>query len=129
MYLHIYNASKVIAKDLKPLAKNEYRISDTLTFPDLVKNPSISNEYENVSYNVESLFTNIPVEETTNYIVDRIYVRKEIEPLCNRSIFKKLLFKLTKGCISLVTKKLLKQVDDCSMGATMLCFQIYLCVK
>ena len=40
----IYNASKVIAKYLKSLAKNEYAISDTLTFPDFVKNASNSNE-------------------------------------------------------------------------------------
>ena len=75
--------------NLKPLAKNEYTISDTLTFPDLVMNVSNSNEYEDVSYKVESLFTSIPVEETINYIVDRIYVRKEIEPLCKKLIFKK----------------------------------------
>ena len=86
---YIYNASKVIAKYLKPLAKNEYTISDTLTFPDLVKNVSNSNEYEDVSYKVESLFKSIPVEETINYIVDRIYIRKEIEPLCKMLIFKK----------------------------------------
>ena len=86
---YIYNTSKVIAKYLKPLAKNEYTISDTLTFPDLVKNVSNSNEYEDVSYKVESLFTSIPVEETINYIVDRIYIRKEIEPLCKMLIFKK----------------------------------------
>ena len=41
---YIYKASKVIGKYLKPLAKNEYTISDTLTFPDLVKNASNSNE-------------------------------------------------------------------------------------
>ena len=71
--------------NLKPLAKNEYTISDTLTFPDLVMNVSNSNEYEDVSYKVESLFTSIPVEQTINYIVDRIYVRKEIEPLCKKN--------------------------------------------
>ena len=52
---YIYNASKVIAKYLKPLAKNEFTISGTLTFPDLVKNASNSNEYEDISYSVESL--------------------------------------------------------------------------
>ena len=113
---YIYNASKVIAKYLKPLAKNEFTISDTVTCPDLVKNVSNSNEYEDNSYNVESLFTSIPVEETINYIVDRIYVRKEIELLCKKSIFKKLLFKLTKGCVFSVTGKLLKQVDGFPMG-------------
>ena len=45
-----------------------------------------------------------------------INVRKEIEPLCKKSIFKKLLFKLTKGCVFSVTGKLLKQVDGCPMG-------------
>ena len=37
---YIYNASKVIVKYLKTLAKNEFAISDTLTFTDLVKNAS-----------------------------------------------------------------------------------------
>ena len=32
---YIYNASKVMAKYLKSLAKNQFTISDTLTFPDL----------------------------------------------------------------------------------------------
>ena len=46
-------------------------------------------------------------------------VRKEIEPLSKKSIFKKFLFKLTKGCVFLVTEKLLKQVDSCPMGGPM----------
>ena len=64
---YIYKASKVIDKYLKPLAKNEYTISDTLTFPYLVKNASNSNEYKDVLYDVESLFASTPVEETINY--------------------------------------------------------------
>ena len=52
---YIHNASKVTAKYLKPLAKNEFTISGTLTFPDLVKNASNSNEYEDISYDVEFL--------------------------------------------------------------------------
>ena len=86
---YIYNTRKVIAKHLKPLSKSEFTIIDTLTFPDLVKNASNSNECEEVSYDVGALFTSIPVEETINYIVDRIYIRKEIEPLCKMLIFKK----------------------------------------
>ena len=40
----------VIAKYLKPLAKTEFTISDTLAFPDLIKNLTNSDEYEDVSY-------------------------------------------------------------------------------
>ena len=46
---YIYNASKVVAKYLRPLSKNKYSIDDTLTFPDLLKNAEESDDYEDVS--------------------------------------------------------------------------------
>ena len=33
---YIYNTSKVIVNDLRPLSKNQYTISDILKFPDLL---------------------------------------------------------------------------------------------
>ena len=44
--------AKVIANCLKPLAKNEFTISDTLNFLDLIKKST--NSDEDVSYNVET---------------------------------------------------------------------------
>ena len=90
---YIYNASKVIANYLKPIAKNDFTISDKLSFPDMLKKAVNSEDYENVSYDVESLFPNIPVKETIEYILHKIYVDKSIKPLkvCKKSIFKKLL--------------------------------------
>ena len=70
----IYNASKVIAKYLKPLAKNEFTISDTLIFSDLVKN--VSKWIRGYFIGCRVPFTSILVEETINYIVDKIYARK-----------------------------------------------------
>ena len=55
-----------------------------------------SDEYDNVSYDVESLFTSIPIKETIDFIVHKIYTKKVIEPIWKKSIFKKLLIKLTK---------------------------------
>ena len=46
--------AKVIANCLKPLAKNEFTISDTLNFLDLIKKSTNSDESEDVSYNVET---------------------------------------------------------------------------
>ena len=60
----IYNASKVIANYLKPLTKNDFIISDTLSFPDMLKKAVNSEDYEDVSDDVDWLFTNIPVKET-----------------------------------------------------------------
>ena len=93
---YTYNTSKVIANYLRPLSKNQYTISDTLKFPELLKSADPNANYEDVSYDVESLFTSIPVAETIEYILKRIYTNKELKPLCKKSIFKKLLIKLTK---------------------------------
>ena len=61
---YTYNTSKVIANYLRSLSKNQYTISDTLKFPDLLKSVDTNANYEDVSYDAESLFTSIPVAET-----------------------------------------------------------------
>ena len=126
---YIYNASKVVAKYLRPLSKNKYSIDDTLTFPDLLKNAEESDDYEDVSYDVENLFTSIPVKETIDYIIQKIYVRKEIKPFCKKSIFIKLLKKLTQECVFTINNRLIKQVDGCPMGGpiSVVFSDIYVC--
>ena len=66
---YTYNTSKVIANYLQPLSKNQYTISDTLKFTELLKSADPNANCEDVSYDVESLFTSIPVAETTQYIL------------------------------------------------------------
>ena len=126
---HIYNASKVVAKYLRPVSKNKYSIDDTLTFLDLLKNAEESDDYEDVSYNVESLFTTIPVKETIEYTIQKNYVRKEIKPFCEKSIFIKLLKKLTQECVFTINNRLIKQVDGCPMGGliSVVFSDIYVC--
>ena len=66
----IHLCSKINAQYLQPLAINEYTISDTLSFPDILReNPLDSNE-EYVSYDVDSLFISIPSGETIDFILD-----------------------------------------------------------
>ena len=63
------------------------------------------------------MFTNIPVKETIEFILDEIYVRKAIKPFCpKRLIFKRLLERLTGECIFSVNGRLMKQIDGCQMG-------------
>ena len=39
---HLYNCSKIIAQYLQPLAINEYTVSETLSFPDILReNPLV----------------------------------------------------------------------------------------
>ena len=64
------NAAKVISDYLRPLCKNKYTINDTLC---LIKRlPPLPDDEEYVSYNVVSLFTNTPLDETIDYIIESI---------------------------------------------------------
>ena len=43
---------------------------------------------------MESLFTNIPINETIDYILDQIYNKKKLKPICSEVILKRLELKL-----------------------------------
>ena len=59
--IYIYDASRVVEEFLKPLARNEITIRDTLAFPELLKNTENSDDHEDVSHDIESLFLSIPM--------------------------------------------------------------------
>ena len=45
---------------------------------------------EYVPCDIESLFTNVPITETIECILDEIYVNNKLPKLCSRLIFKRL---------------------------------------
>ena len=87
----------------------------TLSFPELLKSSSNDECCEDVSYDIESLFTSFPVQETIDYMLQRIYVRTEIKRFCKKPIFKKLLSKLTKEYVFSVNDRIIKQIGGCPM--------------
>ena len=97
--------------------KNEYKINDTRTFASMIKNQTpLSSDEEYVSYDVDSLFTNIPVEATTEYIIHQIYNEKKVPQICSKTIFRRLMYKLTTECAFQFNQNLFKQTEGCSMG-------------
>ena len=69
-----------------------------------------------VSYDVTSLFTEIPLDESINHIIDQIYNKQKLPQITSRPIFKRLLERVTKDTTFTFNGKLYKQVDGCSMG-------------
>ena len=65
---------------------------------------------------MDSLFTNIPVQETIDYIIDQIYTEKKLPHICTKTIFRRLLLKVTTECSLQLKQKLYKQTEGCSMG-------------
>ena len=80
---------------------------DCLTFPKILADNKIGNDEEDFSYDVESLFTNVPIEDTIKFITDEIYTQKRLQ---------KLLKKLVSGCQVTFNGMLIKQIDGSAMG-------------
>ena len=70
-------------------------IRDTQEFPKLLQHqdPLLSNE-EYVSYDLKSLFTNVPIEEAIDDLLYDTYVKNTLLKICSKLIFKCLLLKL-----------------------------------
>ena len=83
-----YNLSRFLCDLLSPLVPNDTFCKDTLFFVSQIKNANLSKKCL-VSYDVNSLFTNIPLQETIDIAINLIFnhnpnlniTRKELKQL------------------------------------------------
>ena len=68
-----YALSKFFVPLLKPLTFNQYSVKDSFSFVEEITNIPNSNSYTMVSFDVQSLFTNIPLVETINIAADKYF--------------------------------------------------------
>ena len=73
-----YNLAKYLAQLLKPLSELQYTIKNSKTFTKRLKKMRIPPEYKMVSFDAVSFFTKVPLDETIDIIIKRIYDKKEI---------------------------------------------------
>ena len=69
---------------------------------------------------MESLFTNIPINETIDYILDQICNKKKLKPICPKLIFKCLELKLAAEVTFTINNNFFKQTDECAVGGPLL---------
>ena len=91
-----YHLAKFLAQLLKPLGESEYTIKSTKDFVKKVKKEKIPPTFQMVSFDVVSLFTNVPLDETIEIILKRIYEKKEIVTDISKGEMKELLYLCTK---------------------------------
>ena len=68
-----YPLAKWLEEKLKPLSTNKYCINDIFGFTDEIRNTDIESDHILVSYDVSALFTNVPLMETINILVDKAF--------------------------------------------------------
>ena len=75
-----YKTAKYLAKILSPLAQNSHLLKNSNDFINRLNKLKLRNSHM-VSFDVESLFTNVPLDYTINLILEKIYQDKELDIL------------------------------------------------
>ena len=85
---------KFLSSLLQPLTHNDYNLKDSFDAVKRIRSipPELfDNGYQFVSFDVQSLFTNVPVKKAINIILDRVYNKKLINTNLKKRTMKKLL--------------------------------------
>ena len=92
-----YQIAKHLVKLLLPLSKNQYTINSTKSFMSFIKHQKVPDGRKVVSFDVVSLFTNVPLDTTIEIILKRIYDNNEINTSITKKEMKELILLCTKG--------------------------------
>ena len=121
-----YNLPKFLSKLMAPLCESEYTVKNTKNFVDNIKKENIQKGYKMVSFDVKSLFTNVPLDRTINIILKRIYDQAELQTFLTRSELKEMLLLCTKKVHFTFNGRTYIQTDGVAMGSP-LCTSRYFC--
>ena len=110
-----YNLAKFLVPILEPLTTNQYVCKDSFSFAADVRqqNPDLYM----ASFDVDSLFTNIPLDETIDICVKKLFGRKHKFKGFNKSEFRSLLQFAVKDNLILFNGKYYIQIDGVAMGS------------
>ena len=114
-----YETAKYLASLLAPLSKSEFTINNTKEFVKYIQKQKVPDGYTMVSSDVASLFTNVPLEETIEIILKRIYINKEITTDIPRQEMKELFILCTKNVHFTFNNETYIQVDGVAMGSSL----------
>ena len=111
---------KYLFRLLNPLAHNDFSLQDSFDAVTLVRSiPQnlFSEGYRFVSFDVKSLFTNIPLKKTVHIILHRIYNEKQLDTSLKKLTLKKLLLDSCTNTPFLTNGNPYKQIDGVAMGS------------
>ena len=110
-----YNLAKHLGSMLAEVVPCQYSSADTFSFLRDLNNFDLKNKFT-VSYDVCSLFTNLPLEETIDLAVDLIF-KKHKELKITKSELRELFMFCTSKTNFLFNGTVYDQIDGCAMGS------------
>ena len=111
-----YQFAKYLAKLLPPLSKSECTVDNNVEFINNIKSEKVPTGHSFISFDVKSLFTNVPLDYTINIILRRIYDDNELYINIRKKEMKELLLLCTKNAHFAFNNEIYQQCDDVAMG-------------
>ena len=110
-----YSIAKFLLKFIQPFASNEYTVRDTFHFVSMLDDKD--HRLIMASLDVESLFTNIPLDETIEIVTKKVFAnRRKVDGL-SKTDFRRLLELSTKGTVFYFNGRYYRQKDGVAMGS------------
>ena len=115
---HSYNLSKFLVSLLTPLLTSPYILSDTFSFLEDLRNTDLdTNNVFMASFDINSLFTHVPLDETIDIITNRAFTNATLFHGFSVTDFKQLLSFSVKDSHFLFNNTLYKQTEGIGMGS------------
>ena len=109
-----YNLARFLCELFLPLVPNDYSCKDTFSFVSQIKNANLSKKFL-VSYNITSLFINIPLQDTIDIAINLIFSHNPNLNITKKEL-KNFSFSLHHG-LSFFNSKFYSQIDGVAMGS------------
>ena len=113
--INTYKLAKSLVSLLTLLTSNDYTIKDLFSFAEEVS--SFDYAHYMTSFDIESLFTNIPLEETINICVDKLFENSTKVNSFTKESFLSLMELATLDSFFIFDGKCYKQKDDVAMDS------------
>ena len=92
-------------------------ISDSFTFAETMRNLDIGPNVFMCSFNVSSLFTSVPLDETIKICSDALYGDSNLQPLIRKDVSVELMKSATSAVEFSINNTIYKQTDGVAMGS------------
>ena len=112
-----YETDRYLSKLLAPLGKSKHTVASTKEFIEKIKKIKAPGGNQMISFDVKSIFTSFPLDETINIILDKTYVDRIIQVPFDRSELKSLLQLCTKEVAFSFNEELYTQAEGIAMGS------------
>ena len=110
-----YKLAKHLVQILEPLTKDDFTVKDSFTVTNNIQ--TVSADGYMTSFDIDSLFTNIPLDETIDICCDKLFANCDSVQNLSKSQFREMLELATKDSFIAFNGNYYQQVDGVAMGS------------